>query len=301
MFKRILAAVLAAVLLVCGCALAEVVKEIVAIEGTVEARSIEVTPAPAEGIITEAPLNGIQIVKPDASAEPVETSAVLQASASPEPTLEPTPTAEPRLHGLIIGIDPGHQGQGNYDKEPVGPDTKEMKAKVSSGTSGVSTGIAEYVTVLEISLKLREALEEMGCSVYMTRDTHEIDISNKERAEMMNELGADLVLRLHCDGAEDRSANGIGMFVRKTGEKQEESQAAAEVLLDAMVESTGAKKRGVFLRDTYTMNNWSIVPCILVEMGFMSNPEEDEKLNNPEYQELLVQGMAEGICRYFER
>ena len=68
-----------------------------------------------------------------------------------------------------------------------------------------------------------------------------------------------------------------------------------------MVEATGAKKRGVFLRDTYTMNNWSVVPCILVECGFMSNPEEDEKLNDPDYQNLLVQGMVEGIARYFQR
>ena len=135
----------------------------------------------------------------------------------------------------------------------------------------------------------------------MTREVNDIDISNLERAEMMNELGVDLVLRLHCDGATDKSANGIGMFVRATGEKQEESEAAAKVLLEAMSEATGAKARGVFLRDTYTMNNWSIVPCILVEMGYMSNPEEDEKLNDPAYQDLLVQGMVEGIARYFER
>ena len=207
----------------------------------------------------------------------------------------------PRLYGLRIGIDPGHQEHANSEKEPVAPNSSETKAKVSSGTAGVSTGIAEYITDLEVALKLREALEAQGCEVYMTRETNDVNISNLERAEMMNELGVDLVLRLHCDGATDKSANGIGMFVRKTGEKQEESEAAATVLLEAMSEATGAKARGVFLRDTYTMNNWSIVPCILVEMGYMSNPEEDEKLNDPAYQDLLVQGMVEGIARYFQR
>ena len=118
---------------------------------------------------------------------------------------------------------------------------------------------------------------------------------------MMNELGADLVLRLHCDGAEDKSANGIGLFVRKTGEKQEESEAAAECIVNAMVEATGAKNRGVHLRDTYTMNNWSTVPCILVECGFMTNPKEDANLNDPAYQLLLAQGMMEGVAAYFER
>ena len=231
------------------------------------------------------------------------SSAPVEVTATPAPsaTVEPEPTEVPRLHGLIIGIDPGHQAHANSDREPVGPNTSEKKAKVSSGTYGRSTGVDEYVTNLDVSLKLRDALEVLGCTVVMTRDVHEIDISNMERAFLVNEAGCDLVLRIHCDGSEDKSVNGTAMYVRKTGEKQEESEAAAYVLLDAMCEKTGAKKRGVFLRDTYTMNNWATVPCILVEMGFMSNYEEDEKLNDPAYQQLMVEGMVEGICRYFER
>ena len=122
-----------------------------------------------------------------------------------------------------------------------------------------------------------------------------------EGAEMMNALQVDLVLRVHCDGANDHSANGIACYVRKTGEKQAESQAAAECIVSAMVEATGARNRGVHLRDTYTMNNWSVVPCILVECGFMTNYEEDARLNDPAYQALLAQGMAEGVAAYFER
>lgn len=216
-------------------------------------------------------------------------------------TVEPAPTEVPRLAGLKIGIDPGHQAKGNSERETIAPNSKEKKAKVASGTSGRKTGIPEYVTVLEISLKLRDTLEAMGCEVYMTRETHDVDISNQERAFMMNDLGVDLVLRIHCDGSTKKSANGIGMFVRKTGTKQEESEAAAKLLLDAMCEATGAKKRGVYLRDTYTMNNFSTVPCILVECGYMTNYDEDVKLNTAEYQQLLADGMAEGICRYFER
>jgi len=241
-------------------------------------------------------------VAPEADVQVVEIIGdVSCVEVDEEADLTLDSAEELRLHGLKIGIDPGHQGKGNSDQEPVAPDSKETKAKVSSGTSGRFTGIAEYVTVLEISMKLRDLLEQEGATVYMTRDTHEIDISNKERAEMMNELGVDLALRIHCDGAEDASANGIALYVRKTGEKQAESEAAANVILDAMVEATGAKKRGVFLRDTYTMNNWSVVPCILVECGFMTNQEEDEKLNDPAYQDLLAQGIVEGVAAYFER
>ena len=215
---------------------------------------------------------------------------------------EADPSPEPgRLAGIVIGIDPGHQAKGNPEKEAVAPGSSEMKAKVSSGTAGVKTRIPEYQTDLEISLQLRDALEALGCTVYMTRETNDVDISNQERAIMMNELGADLVLRLHCDGNNDASVHGASMYVRKTGAMAEESAAAAEILLECMAEATGAKKRGVFKRDSYTGLNWSEVPCILVEMGFMSNPEEDEKLNDPAYQALLVEGMAEGICRYFGR
>ena len=249
-----------------------------------------------------------------ASAEVVEivgpvSSAEVRAELTPEPATlaemagvpSPEPTAVPRLHGLKIGIDPGHQGQANSEHEPVAPGSKETKAKVASGTSSCNTGKPEYETVLEISLKLRDLLLQQGAEVYMTRETHDIDISNKERAEMMNELQVDLVLRIHCDGATDSSANGIACYVRETGDKQAENQAAAEVLVNSMVEATGAKNRGVRLRDTYTMNNWSTVPCILVECGFMTNPEEDANLNDPAYQDLLAQGMAEGIAIYFER
>ena len=281
MMRKILSCLLAVSMLL-GCALAEVVP----IQGTVSVTSVAETPA-----VTPAP-TATAISATDATAT---------AASTAEPTATPEPTQTPRLYGLRIGIDPGHQEHANSEKEPVAPNSSETKAKVSSGTAGVSTGVAEYITDLEVALKLREALEAQGCEVYMTREVNDIDISNLERAEMMNELGVDLVLRLHCDGATDKSANGIGMFVRATGEKQEESEAAAKVLLEAMSEATGAKARGVFLRDTYTMNNWSIVPCILVEMGYMSNPEEDEKLNDPAYQDLLVQGMVEGIARYFER
>lgn len=214
---------------------------------------------------------------------------------------EPTPAQTQRLSGIAIGIDPGHQSRQNTQHEAIAPGSSETKIKVSSGTAGVKSRVAEYAVNLEISLKLRDALEKLGCTVYMTRETNDVDISNQERAIMMNELGADLVLRLHCNGSTNKNANGIGLYVNKTGAIAEDSFAAAEAILPAMCESTGARRDGIFQRDTYTGLNWSEVPCILVEMGYMSNPEEDMKLVDPDYQDLLVQGMVEGICAWFDR
>ncbi|MBR5010913.1 MAG: N-acetylmuramoyl-L-alanine amidase [Clostridia bacterium] len=205
------------------------------------------------------------------------------------------------LYGLKIGIDPGHQLNGDSRKEPVSPGSSETKARVAAGTRGVSTGRPEHEVDLEIALKLRDLLTEMGAQVLMTRETADVNISNVERAEMMNLWGADCVLRIHCDGSTDHDVHGMAMYVRLTGEKAQESCELAQCLLSAMGEATGAKKRGVFKRDTYSGLNWSKVPAVLVECGYMSNPEEDELLSAPEYQDRLALGMAMGLAEYFGR
>ena len=210
----------------------------------------------------------------------------------------PMPVDTLRLSGVKIGIDPGHQLKQNSEKEAIAPGSSETKPKVSSGTAGVRTGVAEYQVNLDVSLQLRDALEDLGCTVYMTRETNDVNISNQERAIMMNDYGVDLVLRIHCNGAENAGANGIGLYVNATGGIAEDSYAAAEAILPAMTAATGARADGIFRRDTYTGLNWSTVPCILVEMGYMSNPEEDVKLNDPDYQQKLVQGMVGGVCAW---
>ena len=212
----------------------------------------------------------------------------------------PAPMDMMKLEGISIGIDPGHQRKQNSELEAVAPGSGEMKKKVSSGTAGVKTRVAEYEVNLDVAFQLRDALEQLGCTVYMTRESHDVDISNQERAIMMNDLGVDLVLRLHCNGSVNEKTNGIGLYVNKTGAIAEVSNAAAEAILPAMTASTGARSCGIFKRDSYTGLNWSTVPCILVEMGYMSNREEDVKLNDPEYQQKLVEGMVNGICAWFE-
>ena len=205
------------------------------------------------------------------------------------------------LTGVVIGIDPGHQRRQNTGQEPIAPGSSKTKKKVSSGCAGVKTRIAEYVVNLEVGLQLRDALEELGATVVMTRTTHDVNISNKERAMMMNEAGCDVWLRIHCNSANSSDANGIGMYVSKTYGVPKESYRAGEALLDAMVEATGARRRSVYWRDSYTGNNWSKVPCVLVEMGYMSNPREDALLTSPAYQAKLVTGMVNGIRAFVGR
>ena len=240
--------------------------------------------------------------KPTATSTP--SSEVSAAPGNPmaagdAPSIDITEESKGLLDGVKIGIDPGHQAHSNSAQEPVSPGSKETKAKVSSGTQGVKTRVPEYEVNLQVALLLKDALEAQGATVYMTRDTNDVDISNVERAEMMNELGVDVVLRLHCNGSTNQSTSGIGLYVKSSGEGAEESYAISEVLIAAMGEATGANTESVHVRDTYSGLNWSTVPSILVEMGYMSNPDEDEKLCSPEYQSELVHGMVDGLITYF--
>ncbi|MDO4867874.1 MAG: N-acetylmuramoyl-L-alanine amidase [Clostridia bacterium] len=257
------------------------------------------TPAPAEtpaGAETQAE----ESIQPDGTVEEAgDPGAAEEAEATEDPgAAEEAEEVRLPLAGVKIGIDPGHQAHGNSEKEAVAPGSKEKKAKVSSGTAGVSTRIPEYVTVLEISLKLREALQAQGAEVYMTRETHDVNLSNQERAKMMNELGVDLVLRIHCDGAEKRSRNGIALYCSHSNSIADESYRAAEAILPRVCEATGAKENGIVSNDNYTGQNWSEVPCLMVECGFLSNPDEDVKLNDEDYQWKLAAGLTYGIMDY---
>lgn len=226
-------------------------------------------------------------------------------TATPTPTPSPTPTATPTPEPFLVVIDPGHQRYGNYDMEPNGPGSEVLKAKVTSGTAGVSTGIPEYKLNLAVSLYLKEELLARGYNVIMTRETHDIDISNVERALIANEAEADAFIRVHADSSTNSSAKGILTICQTpdnpyNGGLYEESRRLSGLVLDEVVEETGANKRYIWETDTMTGINWTTVPTTILEMGFMSNPEEDALLATEEYRRKIAKGVADAIDLYLK-
>ncbi len=180
-----------------------------------------------------------------------------------------------------------------------------MKAKVSSGTAGKTSGLAEYELNLQLALKLEAELLLCGYEVLMVRTTHDVDISNAERAEVANEAQADAFIRIHANDPENPDVNGAMTLCQTAnnpynGALYEESKDLATAVLDEVVAAAGCKRQRVWETDTMSGINWCQVPVTIVEVGYMSNPTEDALLATEDYQDKLVMGMANGIDLYFQ-
>lgn len=213
-------------------------------------------------------------------------------------------TEEPAANSHVVVIDPGHQGQGDSTTEPNGPGSSTMKARVTGGTHGTTTGVYEYQLTLVISQQLQAELENRGYTVYMTRTSHDVNISNMERAQYATSVGGEIAVRIHANGVDNASVSGALALAPSSSNPyiaylSDSSWNLSKCILDAYCAATGMRNQGVSTSDTMTGINWSTVPVTILEMGYMTNPTDDVNMEDPAYQARMVQGIADGIDAYF--
>ena len=209
-------------------------------------------------------------------------------------------------NGHVVAIDPGHQGSwvNMSEQEPSGPGSSEMKAKATTGTQGRYTGVPEYQLNLDISLALQKELENRGYRVVMARTDNDTAISNSERALKAYEEGGEIYVRIHANGSDDSSVNGaLGMTPSYenpyVANLAEESYRLTECILNTYCNETGFNNLGIQYHDDMTGINWSKIPVMILEMGFMTNEHDDTAMQDTDMQAKMVSGIADGIDLYF--
>lgn len=206
---------------------------------------------------------------------------------------------------ITIVIDPGHSSSISNETELESPDSKEKKLKDTLGATGVQSNIPEYTITHGVATELEKILKSDGYNVIMTKKSPDVQLSNIERTTIANDNNANLIIRIHCDGVDSPDASGASILVPAvkgniTPDISKKSYSYGEKIINEYTEYTGLRNRGVVTRSDLTGFNWSKVPIVLIELGFISNPNEDSFLSNSENYTKIATGIANGINSCFQ-
>lgn len=235
------------------------------------------------------------------------TKFIYKTFASDNPVLGSNTTTK------VIVIDAGHQTDTRKSDvwlspylDPALSSSWVYNSLLKIGTTGTVTKIPEYQTTHEIALLLKKALEKLGYTVILSHPDVDEQLSGPERAAVANRNNADLMISIHCNSYEsDKTQSGALALVPECfngyPSKRLEylSESAATVILDEYTTATGFKNRGLDPIIKSSMFAFCKVPIVLLELGYSSCPSDDKNMNNDDFREKIVDGIVNGINKYF--
>jgi len=178
---------------------------------------------------------------------------------------------------MKVCIDPGHGG-------------------TQPGAVGPGGTMEKYIT-LSVALILRDLLKQKGINVIMTRETDK-DVRTRQqpnelqaRCDVANKAGADYFVSIHCNASNDARAQGTETWYSA---KDNKSQVLANNIQRELVKQIQRANRGVKIGNYYVTNSTKM-PAVLVELAFISNPEEEQLLRSDEFKRKCALGIANGI------
>lgn len=174
------------------------------------------------------------------------------------------------------------------------------------GKIGVA-GTKEKEVNLAIALKLKKSLEKQNIRVVMTRTddrnladanaTNEKTSDMKNRVAKMDSEQPDAVISIHQNSYTNSSAKGAQVFYYS---ESKEGKVLAEILQKSLIEQQIRRSSDGESQYSYYILKNTAAPTVIVECGFLSNPEEETLLNTAQYQDKLVDALQKGICEYLE-
>lgn len=208
---------------------------------------------------------------------------------------------------------PKHADMGAASGDPVQLDMAQMQALIEENAipvifidaghggadAGCSRGGVEEKTInLEIAIKVRDQLEDLGYKVIMARDS-DVYISKEERVEQANASQADIYVSIHQNATDDGSdASGMEVWYDGSDETRA-NKRLAQLIRQQTAKSTQVVERELRGNADFHVTGSTTMPACLIETGFLTNADERNKLVTEEYQEQIASGIVQGIEYYF--
>ena len=148
---------------------------------------------------------------------------------------------------------------------------------------------------------VKQYLEQLGYHVVMTRSADHF-ISLPRRVEIATQANANIFVSIHYNSCRSPEANGVEIWFFDSKENKTRAAASrklADSILKRVIRNTDAKSRGVKKGNFYVTRE-TTMPAVIVEGGFISNPQERALLKSRDYQEKIAQGIADGVDQYFK-